>query len=137
MNTDEVLIEEYKLTQTVINHYERLIWYIGSILNGSVMVLAGLAMKESRGKGFLVVVGMSAFASFAWYQLECRFRSINMQKFRRLWEIEGTLGFKQNVYVKDHDQQKKYISGHMIITSICVAIPSFLLAYWLFAFFGA
>jgi hypothetical protein len=131
MDEQSLLVEEYKVTQSVINHYERLIWSIGSILNASVMIFAGLSIRQNGGRGFWVVVLLSAFVSFVWYKFVCRYRNINMNKFRRLWEIEETLVFKQNLSVKQHDNAHACLRGHALIIIICIGIPVSLLFYWL------
>ncbi len=46
MAKKEYLIEEYKVTQEVVSHYERLVWFIGSILNASVLGFTAFMIKE-------------------------------------------------------------------------------------------
>ena len=131
MDRQQLLVEEYKIAQTTINHYERLIWTIGSILNASVMVMAGLAIKENKGDGFWVVVLISIILSSVWFSFECRYRDVNKQKFRRLWELEDELGFKQNRYVKEADDEKLTITAHHLISALCIGLPTLLFIYWI------
>lgn len=137
MEKEELLIEEYKLAQQFIIHYEKLIWYIGSILNSSIVVLTGFLVKESNYSHFWVVILLSLLFSFIWYRFECRHRQINLQKLRRMHEIENELGFKQSLYVVDFDKTNRpFFTSHRLITMTCILIPIVLLLIWISSWIG-
>ncbi len=122
-------IDEYKATQEFVIHYERLIWYIGSILNAGVFVLAGLVFNDGEILHFIIVWIVSVIVSFIWYQIACRFRDINVQKLVRLHDLEGVLGFRQSLDVRDYDENnQENLTAHdlTIITSILIPVAIFL-----------
>lgn len=126
------LIEEYKMTQQFIMHYEKMIWYIGSILNASILALAGLILSRPNGDYFLFVVLISIVISFVWYKFECRYRSINRLKYSRMHRIENELGFSQSLDVKRMDEENnRLFKGHTLITILCFSIPALLFLIWL------
>ncbi len=75
---------------------------------------------------------MSAAFSFIWYLFECRQRDINLQKLKRLHELETELGFKQSLYVVEYDKKKNpFWTSHRLISFACILVPIILALAWL------
>ena len=124
MDKIDLYVIEYKATQEFVMHYERLIWYIGSILNASVVVLAGLVFTNGENPHFLIVWLVSVIVSFIWYRIECRFRIFNTLKLGRLHELEEVLKFRQSLYIRDYDlKEKPRLKGHRLISLACILMP--------------
>jgi hypothetical protein len=132
MEQDEYLIEEYKCTQQFIIHCEKLTWNMGSILNASVIVLAGLVIN-ALGPGYLwFAILVSAAFSFVWYRFEYRQHEISLQKFKRLHELERKLGFKQSLNVLEYDRlQNIYWTSHKLASFACISVPAILTLAWI------
>jgi len=131
MEKYKIFLEEYKLTEKFVIHYEKLIWYIGSILNGSVLVLSGLVFKEGNIKNFGGIIILSIFISFLWYRFECRYRKINLLKLNRMQEIERMFGFRQSLIIKEYDEKAKpFFTAHRLIIMTCIIVPLSLFMIW-------
>jgi len=129
---DDFLIEEYKLTQQFVMHYERLIWQIGSVVNASVIVMAGLLIREADAKYFWISIPVSSLFSFIWFIFAYRYRQVNLQKLRRMRELEDLFGFKQSIYVSQADRNRRLkINGHFLSIFICITTPISLLLIWI------
>jgi len=132
MSEQEILLEEYKVTQESISHYERLTWNIGSIFNAIVVGILGLTAKIDKPNSLIVPIIVSVWFLGLWYLFETRYRQINISKFRRLWEIEEKLGMRQNIYVRDDDQKRRFKPrGHILITFVCIGFPTTLIILYL------
>jgi len=135
MTEKELLVEEYKLIQERINHFESLIWRIGSILNGSVIILVGLVLGENNSRRFLLVIVASVLFSTLWYLFENRYRRLSLILFKRLHKIERELGFKQHVTIDADDKSRKFhIDAHNLILGTAFIFPFILFVYWLIVF---
>jgi hypothetical protein len=58
MSEQEILLEEYKIAQESISHYESLIWNIGSIFNAISVGVLGLAAdlrRRFKPRGHLLI----------------------------------------------------------------------------------
>ena len=134
-NNNTPLIEEYKIAQKRINHFERLIWQIGSILNGSISIMLGFLIKAETKqlKYWLIVTLVSTVYSWLWFLFEYRYRDINLILFERMKEIEKELNLKLHTKITEHDKKSKQcilnIRAHFLIKITAIVIP---LILWLF-----
>ena len=126
-------LEEYKLAQDRVNHFERLIWQIGSILNGTVVILFGLALRIDNQRFVPFVILISILFSVLWYLFEIRYRQINLVIFRRLIELEKLLNFRIHSRIREEDKSRKLkIKGHYLIAGTAFGVPFIILSYYIF-----
>jgi len=130
---EEVLLVEYKAAQDSINHYEKLIWTIGSISNALVIALITTFIDPKVPATVLLSFVASVILHGLWWMFEFRYRQINISKFRRLWEIEAELGMNHHLKVKSDDITRKFKPrADKLITVICIFFPSSLLCYYIY-----
>jgi hypothetical protein len=136
MAEEQILLEEYKITQETISHYESLIWSIGSIFNAIVVAVLGLTADLDNPDSLIVPIIVSIWFHGLWFLFETRYRQINISKFSRLWEIEEKLGMRQNIVVYEDDKERRFKPrGHLLITLACVGFPTTLIVLYLFLVF--
>jgi hypothetical protein len=126
--SEKILIEEYKVTQEAISHYESMIWTIGSIFTAIVVGILGLVGDINNPSSLIIPIIVSIWFYVLWLLFEVRYRQINLSKFRRLWEIEKMIGMKQNLNVHNDDKKRRFKPrGHLLIISACVGFPTTLI----------
>ena len=132
MKSEQVQLEEYRATQEAIIHFERLIWSVGATINAMVAATLGLTARVDQPNSLIVPLIVSGWLYALWYLFELRYRSINVVKYRRLWQIEQELGMRQHLDVRDEDLKRKpRLRGHFLITLICLGFPTTLLALYI------
>jgi hypothetical protein len=131
MSIQEILLEEYKVTQESISHYERMIWNIGSIFNAIVIGILGLSVDIQQPNTLIIPIIVSIWFHGLWFLFETRYRQVNLSKFRRLWKIEQELGMQHNLVVREDDKKRKFKPrAHLLITFACLGFPATLIALY-------
>lgn len=94
----KVLLFEYHRTQEMLIHYDKLSWFIGSILVGSnIMALGFISGVSNPNPSILFVVALGgSILSFTWVMWFYRHASIYNVKNDRLYMIENQLGMFQH-----------------------------------------
>jgi hypothetical protein len=137
MEEEQKLVEEFRLAQERVNHFERLIWQIGGILNASILILVGLTFRSDAERLLPLVIMGSILFSILSYLFERRYRQLNMIFFGRMHEIERKLGFRLHTMIdrKDREWKKEkriYARAHYLIVGIGVTLPLLLFVYWIY-----
>jgi hypothetical protein len=117
-----VLLFEYHRTQEIFMHYDRLNWFIGSILVGSnIMALGFVSSASNPNPNILFVAALGGSISlFAWILWFYRHASIYDIKQDRLYSIEHQLGMFQHRMVGYGDK-------HDLLAKVPGRIVAFLL----------
>jgi len=102
----QVLIEEYKMTQEMLEHYDKLNWQIGSILIGSNLIALGSISKFHNNQLVLAIALAGSFSIFSWMLWYFRHAAIYNIKNDRLYMIENLLNMYQHRMVGYASQQK-------------------------------
>jgi hypothetical protein len=96
----EILLEQYKETQTMLRHYDNLNWNIGSILVGSNLVAMGFVAQQNSNPFILVGAAVAGMCSlWAWELWYLRHAAIYNVKNDVLYIIEEKLNMLQNRFV--------------------------------------
>lgn len=110
----EHLLVEYTASQNSAEHYDKLVWYLTSILWTASFALYGLTSNHPENNDDIVFSLFTCAFGFiliiaAWYFAN-QFREIKNSKYNRCKEIELLLGMRQHlVTVGIHKQRSQLI----------------------------
>lgn len=98
---NQLLIEEYKLTQDMIKHYDDLNMRLGTMSQSAILIFVGIAfgLLSQQKQMFIylfpfVIIFVAMLNLFVnlWFR---RHRSISQIKLNRIFQIEQELGWEQ------------------------------------------
>jgi len=126
------LIEEYKATQHMLNHFDTLRWQVGSVLIGAIAVVTGFVFYSAQASRWFPFLFFFSLILMGTWIVHLEFCGLwHGQKIRRLRELEENLDFHQHRYCQSVKPKWYQIPAQRASRILAVGIPVLFLLMWL------